>query len=147
MLVCQSYPINTRPGRRYWWNAAHSPHVLHFIQTLTAFSCNPPRPRPRSIFKASLPPSLRIRNIQQAFVDGSWIPEARYPNSNLGKILHPTSWGFCGKGSAHGKCKDRYVCCVLRVSVCPCIRVSVYPCIRVCSLRGVCALCIALLSC
>lgn len=56
-----------------------------------------------SIFKATLPAALQIKNIQQAFVDGSWISEARYPDTDLANVLKEASWwGFCGKGSARG---------------------------------------------
>ena len=62
-----------------------------------------------SIFKALLPPALQIKNVQQAFIDGSWISEARFPNTNLDKILRVkgATWADCGKGSAKGKCVDR----------------------------------------
>ena len=61
------------------------------------------------IYFATLPPQQRIAGVQQAFLDGTWIPEARYPNTNLDKMLKPqrTSWGDCGEGSKHGYCVDR----------------------------------------
>jgi hypothetical protein len=61
------------------------------------------------IYTASLPPSLQIPNIQQAFVDGEWISEARYPDTSLHRLFEETSWGFCGKGTYHGFCEDRFV--------------------------------------
>lgn len=68
-----------------------------------------PSPDPEtSIFSAGMPAGvLRTAGVQQAFFDDQWLPEARYPNANLNNILQLTSWGFCGKGSAHGYCKDR----------------------------------------
>ena len=59
-----------------------------------------------SIYSAPLPPGLRTPGVQQAFIDNEWISEARYPNTNLKKVLKLTSWGDCGKGSEHGYCKD-----------------------------------------
>ncbi len=68
-----------------------------------------PSPDPEtSVFSAELPAGvLRTPGVQQAFIEDKWLPEARYPNTNLDKILELTSWGFCGKGSKHGYCKDR----------------------------------------
>ena len=72
-----------------------------------------PHPRPDlkhngSIYSAALPAGpLRTAGVEQAFIDGEWLPEARYPNTNLRKVLKLTSWGDCGKGSSHGYCKDR----------------------------------------
>ena len=61
-----------------------------------------------SIYSAPLPPGpLRTPGVQQAFIDDEWISEARYPNTDLKKVLKLTSWGDCGKGSSHGYCKDR----------------------------------------
>ena len=61
-----------------------------------------------SIYSAPLPSGvLRTPGVKQAFIDGVWLPEARYPNTNLDKILKLTSWGDCGKGSSNGYCKDR----------------------------------------
>ena len=64
---------------------------------------------PSSIYRATLPADtvLRTPGVKQAFIDDTWLPEARYPNTNLDKILRRTSWADCGKGSAHGYCKDR----------------------------------------
>ena len=67
-----------------------------------------PDPETSGMFAADLPAGvLRTPGVQQAFFDDQWLPEARYPNTNLDKILQLTSWGFCGEGSAHGYCKDR----------------------------------------
>ena len=61
-----------------------------------------------SIYYTTLPPGeLRTPGVQQAFIGDDWLPEARYPNTNMDKVLKLTSWGFCGKGSEHGYCKDR----------------------------------------
>ena len=59
------------------------------------------------VYSAKLPPALRIPNIEQAFVDGGWISEARFPNTDLDKVLSLNSWAFCGKGTYHGYCEDR----------------------------------------
>jgi hypothetical protein len=60
------------------------------------------------IYFASLPPGrMRTPGVRQAFIDDEWLPEARYPNTNVHKVLKLTSWGDCGKGSEHGYCKDR----------------------------------------
>ena len=74
------------------WVPAHLPH-LNTTNSL--------------VWSAKLPPPLRIPNVQQAFVDGGWISEARFPNTNLDKVLSLNSWAFCGKGTYHGFCKDR----------------------------------------
>ena len=67
-----------------------------------------PRHNGSGIYWATLPPGeLRTPGVQQAFLDDEWLPEARYPNTDIHKVLKLTSWGFCGKGSAHGYCKDR----------------------------------------
>ena len=67
-----------------------------------------PRHNSGGIYWATLPPGeLRTPGVQQAFLDDEWLPEARYPNTDIHKVLKLTSWGFCGKGSAHGYCKDR----------------------------------------
>ena len=61
-----------------------------------------------SVYAAPLPPGeLRKLGVQQAFLNDEWLPEARYPNTDLSKVLKLTSWGDCGKGSKHGYCKDR----------------------------------------
>ena len=60
-----------------------------------------------TIWKTTLPAALRVKRIRQAFADGTYIPEARYPNQPLGKVLNVHSWGFCGKGSKRGTCVDR----------------------------------------
>jgi hypothetical protein len=60
-----------------------------------------------AVYKATLPPALRIKGIKQAFIDGAWISEARFPDTNLEKVFKKTSWADCGKGSEHGYCKDR----------------------------------------
>jgi hypothetical protein len=58
-------------------------------------------------------PSQRRDYVQAFQLDGanfSWMPEARFPNlgsAELDKVLKLTSWGFCGEGSAKGKCVDR----------------------------------------
>ena len=73
------------------WQRATLPHV----------------PNSSAIFKATLPPALRRKGVQQAFVDGAWISEARFPNTDLRKVFKKTSWADCGKGSEHGYCVDR----------------------------------------
>ena len=61
-----------------------------------------------AVFSAELPAGvLRTPGRQQAFFEDEWLPEARYPNTNVDKVLELTSWGFCGKGSSRGYCKDR----------------------------------------
>mmetsp|Transcript_10257 Transcript_10257/g.23427 ORF Transcript_10257/g.23427 Transcript_10257/m.23427 type:complete len:103 (-) Transcript_10257:470-778(-) len=59
-------------------------------------------------YAVSLPPGeLRKLSVQQAFLNDEWLPEARYPNTDLTQVLRLTSWDDCGKGFKHGYCKDR----------------------------------------
>ena len=110
--LCPSLPF---PSLVYIYNIPRytdsilnlQPSPLAYIGPLLLTQSNRLIHSPRShIFKATLPAALQIKNIQQAFVDGSWISEARYPDTDLAKVLKETSWGFCGKGSAHGYEKE-----------------------------------------
>ena len=61
----------------------------------------------QSIYYATLPAPLRGLRFAQLFVDGTYAPEARWPNARLDTILdRDATWATMKSGSGWGKVHD-----------------------------------------
>eukprot|EP00040_Diaphanoeca_grandis_P043503 m.268260 g.268260 ORF g.268260 m.268260 type:complete len:753 (-) comp77793_c0_seq1:190-2448(-) len=59
-----------------------------------------------NIYKTKLPRALYGIEIQQLFVDGAYVSEARWPNANLSDMLNVSTWATMKQGSGWGWVHD-----------------------------------------